>query len=119
MTSATQYGGFLGNLITWLDLNSHYQLFIHYAACLWGVYECLYAACRYCCSGKYAQSFPPIQTFTYPITGLEYTFEESLYDSGDDDLSLGIISSHTHKYGTDYNVYRKRKADNKRRADLW
>ena len=40
------------------------------------------------CSGNAYQSFPANTDIYIPNNGLEYTFEESLYDSGDDEIFL-------------------------------
>lgn len=95
---------------TWLDLNSHYINYSSTMPLACEVYMNVYTQPAGTAVQEMHTELPANTDIYIPNNGLEYTFEESLYDSGDDEIFLWGISSHTHKYGTDYNVY-KRKAD--------
>jgi hypothetical protein len=48
----------------------------------------------------------PVFQFAVPNDGNEHTFEESIFDGGSDDTwNVWLLSTHTHKYGTDYDLF--------------
>lgn len=49
------------------------------------------------------------QSFNVPNNGLPYTDEASAFENGhgDDELFIWAMSCHTHKYGEDFNIYKR------------
>lgn len=48
----------------------------------------------------------PVFQLIIPNDGNEHTFTQAIYDSGSDETwNVWLLSTHTHKYGTDYDIY--------------
>ncbi|KRP11871.1 MAG: hypothetical protein ABR95_12040 [Sphingobacteriales bacterium BACL12 MAG-120813-bin55] len=99
---------------TWLDLNSHY---INYSADLplaCEVFVNVYTQPSGTAVQQMYSELPVNDDIYIPNNGNEYTFDQAIYDGGNnDEIFLWGITSHTHKYGTDYDIY-KRNADGSR-----
>lgn len=90
---------------TWLDLNSHY---INYSSSLplaCEVYVNVYTQPSGVAIQEMHSELPANTDIYIPNDGEEYTFEQPLFDNGGGEIFLWGVSSHTHRWGSDYNVY--------------
>lgn len=50
----------------------------------------------------------PVFQFAVPNDGNPHTFSESIYDANSDEImNVWLLSTHTHKYGIDYDLYKR------------
>lgn len=90
---------------TVLDLNSHY---INYSATNTTSNE-VYVNVYTQPSGTAAQlmttQIAPNLNIYIPNNSQEYTFSDEVFDSGAGEVFLWAVTTHTHQYGSDYDVY--------------
>jgi hypothetical protein len=104
---------------TWLDLNSHYVNYSSSLPLACEVFVNVYTQPAGTAVQEMHTDLPVNFDIYIPNNGEEYTFEQALYDPGDDDMMyLWGVTSHTHQWGSDYDVY-LRNADGSRGAHIF
>lgn len=118
LVSANQYTDSLmlpaGTAFFWetnsiLNLNSHYINYSPDKALACEAYVNVYTQA----SGTAIEEMVPVllsnDGFWIPNNGLPYTDEATAFENGhgDDELFIWAMSCHTHKYGEDFNIYKR------------
>lgn len=115
MVTAAQYSGTLnlpqGTAFkwpaqTWLDLNSHYINYSTDKALACEVYVNIYTQPNGTALYEMHSDLPANTDIYIPNDAQIHTFEDAVFSPGvTDEIFIWAMSSHTHKYGYDYDIY--------------
>ncbi|HET8964119.1 MAG TPA: T9SS type A sorting domain-containing protein [Chitinophagales bacterium] len=115
MVTAAQYAGtldlpagtaFKWDADTWLDLNSHYINYSTDKALACEVYVNIYTQPNGTALYEMHTDLPANTDIYIPNDSQIHTFTDAVYAPGvSDEIFVWAMSSHTHKYGYDYDIY--------------
>jgi hypothetical protein len=91
---------------TWLDLNSHYINYSSTQPLACEVYVNVYTQPAGTALYEMHSDLPANTDIYIPNDNTPYTFEHPIYDPGNnDEIFVWALTSHTHKYGSDFDMY--------------
>ncbi|MFN3939110.1 MAG: T9SS type A sorting domain-containing protein [Chitinophagales bacterium] len=115
MVTAAQYSNtlnlpqgtaFMWQANTWLDLNSHYINYSMDKTLACEVFINIYTQPAGTALYEMHSDLPANTDIYIPNDSQIHTFSDAVYDPGNtDEIFIWAMSSHTHKYGYDYDIY--------------
>lgn len=104
---------------TYLDLNTHYINYDKNNVLACEVYLNIYTQPKHTAKQEMLILLVPNTSIYIPNDGKKYTFTEAVFDSVNDyQVYMWNLASHTHQYGTGYQIY-KRNIDGSRGEQLY
>lgn len=92
---------------TWLDLNSHYINYSSELPLACEVYINVYTQPAGTAIQEMHSELPANTDIYIPNDDMPHTFTDELYDNSPGEIYLWAVTSHTHKYGDDFDIYRR------------